>query len=127
MWRAFLTMGIFCTLAGCASFPETMDRIKAGMDKGEVLEILGNPKRTFRENGLDYWTYLYFENNQEWRRDVVFEGGKVIRVTRPTPTAKSGWQRDLENSTTIEEYEAKARAINRKSERFKPIGPADGD
>lgn len=128
MWtRLWVICATLAIAAGCTTFSQSMDRIKAGMDKDEVLSRIGSPKRTFRENGLDNWTYLFFEDNKEWRRDVVFENGKVIRVTRATISQKSSFHLELENTNTPEEFEAAVRAHQRKGGSFKYIdgGPAE--
>ena len=125
--RKLLTILGLCTVvAGCTSMSESFKQIHAGMDKGEVLQILDNPKFTFREDSQDHWAYFYHSNGQEWRRDVIFENGKVIRVTRPT--AKEKWQKDIESSSSIEEYEHIAREHQKRSSNFKSIGgDSDGD
>ncbi len=127
MWTRLWVIGATIVLAGCTTFSQTMDRIKPGMDKDEVLSRLGNPKRTFREDGLDNWIYMYFQDDQEYRRDVVFENGKVIRVTRGTLARKSSFYLELENSNTPEEYEAAVRAPQKKSNgfKYKDGGPHD--
>lgn len=108
------------TLCGCAtSVPRALDDVRPGMDKDRVLETAGNPKRTFREAMQDKWIYTYFEKDQEWRRVVVFEEGKVLRVTRPV--GKEDWVKDLERSSSMEEYEHKARALQKRAENFKSI------
>ena len=129
MWKNLLVLGFALVLTSCTSFSKTMDQIRVGWDKDQVLSELGSPKRTFRENSLDYWTYLYFQNSQEWRRDVVFENGKVIRVTRATLANKSAFQLQLENSNNVEEFEAAVRAHQKSSSNFKYIdgGPGDGE
>lgn len=121
MWTRLWVICATIALAGCTTFSQTMDRIKPGMDKDEVLSRLGNPKRTFRENGLDNWIYMYFQDDLEYRRDVVFENGKVIRVTRGTLARKSSFHLELENSNTPEEYEAAVRAQQKRSNGFKYI------
>ncbi len=121
MWKKLWVMFAVLTAVGCTSFSKTMDEIKVGMDKDEVLNRLGSPKRTFRENSLDYWTYLYYQDNKEWRRDVVFENSKVIRVTRASLAHKSAFQLQLENSNSPEEFEAAVRAQQKKNSNFKYI------
>lgn len=122
--RRIVLLVVFLTLGACSSIAQSFNQIRAGMDKGEVLQILDNPKFTFRENSQDHWAYFYHSNGQEWRRDVIFENGKVIRVTRPA--AKEKWQKEIERSSSIEEYEHIAREHQKKSsDNFRPIGGDD--
>lgn len=111
----FLTSGSL--LSGCTHLPisRQIDKITIGMDKDQVLDEIGDPKRTFRSNSQDHWIYVYFEENNEWRRQVDFRDGKVFKVGRPV--AKRNWESELENSETMEEFESKARA---RAQRSKP-------
>ena len=117
---------ILLSLTACASnLPRELEQVRTGMDKDEVLQSAGDPKHTFRLNSQDYWTYVFFRNDQEWRRDVIFESGKVVRISQPS--AKQNWLRDLENTTTMDDFEQKAHAHQKASTHFKPIdgSPAD--
>lgn len=88
---------LFLALAACATTVEhSLESVKPGMDKDEVLRSAGNPRRTFREKGQDHWIYVFFKNDQEMNRIVVFEDGKVASVGRPR--AKAVWEKDIESS-----------------------------
>lgn len=116
MWKVLSIFAILWSITACSSLPENLQQVRAGMDKDQVLQIAGNPKFTFRENSQDHWAYLYFSNNQEWRRDIVFENGKVIRVTKPV--TKEKWQKALDGASTMEEFEQIARERQVLSEKF---------
>lgn len=128
MWKRLWILGAAIGFVGCSSISQHLQQIRAGMDKSEVLNIAGSPKFTFRQNSQDHWAYFYHSGNQEWRRDVVFENGKVIRVTKPT-SGKDKSQRELESSNSMEEFEAIAREQQRRSGQFKYIDglPDDGE
>lgn len=127
MWKRLWILGAIATLAGCTTMSQQLEQVRAGMDKGEVLSAVGNPKFTFRVNGQDHWAYFFNNANQEWRRDVVFEDGKVIRVTRPT-SGKDKSQREIEGAQNMEEFEAIAREQQRRNGKFKYIdGLPDDD
>jgi len=98
MLRTFLILGAAVILAACSSVPvqHSLDRVQPGMDKAEVLDSAGNPKRTYREQGEDHWIYIYFDGNREMSREVIFESGKVERVTRPK--AKANWDKEIEGA-----------------------------
>jgi hypothetical protein len=118
-------MALFCFMgvAGCSSMsvPAALDRLRPGMDKPAVLDKAGNPTRTFREDGQDHWIYVYFRNDREWLRDVTFEDGKVAKVSRGV--AKDPSVKALQNSNSMEDYEKKARAMQRKNKgKFKNLG-----
>lgn len=128
MWKKLWTLCVIVSAVGCSSISQNLQQIRAGMDKGEVLNILGNPKFTYRENSQDHWAYFYESNNSEWRRDIVFENGKVIRVTKPT-SGKNKAQHEIESSQNMEEFEAIAREQQKRGGQFKYIDglPDDGE
>ncbi len=108
------------SLASCASNPTNdLERLHAGMDKDKVLEVAGNPKFTFRETTKDHWVYIYFKDNQEWQREVIFDDGIVTRISKPL--GKQDWTKDLEKAESMEEFEKKARAHQKKAGQFKSI------
>lgn len=118
-------LGLICFLGlvGCSttSVSSALDRLRPGMDKPTVLDRVGNPSRTFRENGQDHWIYVYYRNDREWMRNVIFEDGKILRVARGV--AKDPNVKELQNAESMEEYEKKARAMQRKNKgKFKTIG-----
>lgn len=92
LWVGFLLLSACATM----SVEESLDKLKVGMDKDEVLRSAGNPRRTFREKGQDNWIYVYFHGDTELNRIVVFEDGKVAKVNRPFK--KTNWDKDIEAS-----------------------------
>lgn len=120
MWKNLWILSLLATIIGCSSIPQSLKQVRAGMDKGEVLQLVGNPKFTFRENSQDHWAYFYESNGQELRRDIVFENGKVIRVTKPT--TKEQWQKSLEGADSMEEFESITRQHQKNKEKFQDIG-----
>ena len=89
---------IFLTvlIAACSSTSKDFSaEVREGMDKDEVLKIAGSPKRTFRSNSQDHWIYVFFKKEDEYSRQVSFEDGKVVKVSRPSQ--KHNWGQELEN------------------------------
>lgn len=67
--------------SGCVTpLPKSLSRLEVGMDKSQVLEIAGNPKRTRRQSGRDQWDYVYYIQDEELKREVHFEQGKVVHI-----------------------------------------------
>jgi hypothetical protein len=87
----------FLASLGCASTSpkRSLDNLSEGVDKHDVLERAGNPKRTFRSNGQDHWIYVYYENSQEVLRQLSFEDGKLVKIG--PPRRKLNWNKELEN------------------------------
>ncbi|OFZ12245.1 MAG: hypothetical protein A2Z20_04310 [Bdellovibrionales bacterium RBG_16_40_8] len=66
---------------GCASSQKGGVRsIKPGMDKSDVLDILGDPKLSSREHGLDRWTYSIDGPTGEELTYIFFEKDKVSYI-----------------------------------------------
>lgn len=105
--------------SGCSTSPaKALDGLRPGMDKAMVLDKVGSPSRTFRENGQDHWVYVYWRNDREWLRDVIFEDGRVAKVTRGV--AKDPNMKELQNTNSLEEYEKKVREMQKKNKgKFK--------
>jgi outer membrane protein assembly factor BamE len=103
--RLLVTLLVSLALAGCGSIihridiqqgnivaPETFAKLKTGMTKSDVRQLLGTPLLTdvFHANRWDY----YFRNEirgqlvEQNRFAVYFENDKVVRVEGgPTPSA----------------------------------------
>jgi outer membrane protein assembly factor BamE (lipoprotein component of BamABCDE complex) len=59
-------------------------KLKLGMEKGEVIEVIGNPMRKERKEQRDWWYYTFYEEGLRFDRMVVFENGKMIYAGRVT-------------------------------------------
>lgn len=113
MNRAFFLIIIFVFL-GCATVTveEGLNRVRSGMDRDSVLDLAGNPRRTFRTDSRDHWIYTFFRNDKEFVRTVTFVNGRVTDVTTtkilraPSDTESSG--------ETFEELESKLRSDHKK-------------
>ncbi len=94
MIHRFSTALLVIFLSACASASLTTSHVREGMDKDQVLELAGSPKRTYRTNSQDHWIYVSFKNNDEYTQDLTFEEGKLVRVGRPMN--KLNWDKELE-------------------------------
>lgn len=96
MSRAIYILILILALTACSSMPldEAINRVQPGMDKAYVLDVVGNPRHTYRERGQDHWIYIYFQNERELSRTVIFDGGTVAKVT--PARAKPNWEKEME-------------------------------
>jgi outer membrane protein assembly factor BamE (lipoprotein component of BamABCDE complex) len=46
------------------------ERVQTGMDKHQVLEIMGSPTNSARWNGLDRWRYRFFHDEQPHSKEL---------------------------------------------------------
>ena len=93
-------------LINCASTPiQTVQSIKVGMDKSEVIELMGAPQRTSRINGRDQWIYFYYLNEARSGAEISFLESKVIQVRR-AETDKTLMD-ELNETSNMESYKKK--------------------
>jgi outer membrane protein assembly factor BamE (lipoprotein component of BamABCDE complex) len=55
--------------------------VATGMDKTQVIDAAGTPKRTQRINDGDVWTYVYYIGDRHFERDIRFESGHVVTIS----------------------------------------------
>lgn len=81
MLRIAVSIVLSLILAGCSGPQKSpKELVRKGMDKAEVLEILGNPSRTGRVRGSDRWSYDTYQNDTREVTYVFFKAGKVTSV-----------------------------------------------
>src|SRR5689334_8709111 len=94
---------LFFGAISCASTaPQRLGQVKVGMDKAEVLDVAGNPKRVNRQTGGDLWTYLYYVNDQPYEKGIRFEAGHVVEISAEQPP---GITSDSPNDVITKDYE----------------------
>jgi hypothetical protein len=76
-------------LSSCASPGKKLNRVSLGMDKGQVLDIMGDPDSTKAADGVEVLVYdvdpwLHAEawsySGEYW---VMFAGGRVVKYGKP--------------------------------------------
>ncbi len=121
--RAITALALLLSM-GCATpVHQRILQVSEGMDKTQVLDVAGNPKRTQRREGGDLWTYVYYVADQQFERDVRFEGGHVVNISMPreVPKADQGQKitRDYEN--LVKDSEKKS------SSNYKEVSGGEND
>ncbi len=113
---AFLFLISACTTPR----PKKFESLSLGQTKSDVIDLVGNPKISKREKGRDFWIYSYFEGEQEFRKSVEFEKGKVVQLSpaRPFPDPES----IIEKADSLEDLESKGKLIKKDSDSgFKDV------
>ncbi|MGZ3781617.1 MAG: outer membrane protein assembly factor BamE domain-containing protein [Pseudobdellovibrionaceae bacterium] len=54
--------------------------IKPGMEKAEILDIVGSPQSTQRFHGKDRWSYIFYDNYIRVEKEVHFFNGSAVYV-----------------------------------------------
>ena len=93
-------------LVGCASTPASdFARVKPGMDKSEVLGVMGDPTYKVRRKGQDRWTWVYFDKNTKQESEVHFDNGNAVYVGAKAKPEVSAEDRDKANELANAEIE----------------------
>ena len=96
-------------LGGCATpLYERLEDVTVGMDKTQVLDRAGTPKRIHRQKDSDIWTYTYYVGDRHFERDVSFESGHVVKISESREVHQDPAQEDL----VVKDYE---KLVNEKS------------
>lgn len=89
-----ITAFAFLALTACqSSMIRAFQNVQNGMDKHQVLEMVGDPNSTTRMHGKDRWLYHFYEDGVPRDKEVHFQGGQVVYVGDP-------WQPAPERTAT---------------------------
>ena len=106
----FFLASIFSVLflSGCATPQhELMGKVTTGMDKGEVLDVLGGPNVSKRRNGRDIWIYVFYENNKKRGRKFVFHKNTLTDIS--DYDFNPSLEDRINDSDSFKEYERKIK------------------
>lgn len=91
----FLVTLCICTLSACqTNMLKQFARVKNGMDKHDVVELMGSPNTTTRFHGKDRWLYVFYEDNVRYNKEIHFNDG-IITYAGET------WQPETEKKADI--------------------------
>jgi len=90
----FFSIIISVALSACQSSPiVAFDNVAIGASKGEVLNDIGSPIRTYRKNGNEHWVYKLRTSSGPWvyqelviREDIVLRKEFPKQATQPQPS-----------------------------------------
>ena len=129
---------------GCqSSMVRQFSSVKPGMEKDDVLEIMGSPTRTQRFHGKDRWTYIFYDERIRFEKEIQFFEGNAVYIgdTWQPEQEKSAFNIDKlneekniqiekmmandvkANQQAVENYEAKSKGNDkvRYVPSFEPI------
>lgn len=105
---AFSLLVLALTQSACqSSAKKDFERIQTGMEKVEVLDIMGDPQRKRRSQSVDHWTYVFYDEKKRVEKEVQFADGVATYVGDvKVPTVSAEEQDRL--------YEASNREVERR-------------
>lgn len=86
------------------------DKVKVGMDKGDVLGLMGSPQKTLRWHGMDRWSYQFWQDDQFYNKEVHFNESVSKYVGEAFKPEVSAEQQDQINEASNKDLEAQALA-----------------
>ncbi len=115
-----LLLWSFLLFTACASHPELHDletKVSGGMDKDEVLDVMGNPQLTKRRQSQDIWQYYFYEGDNRTIKEVHFKDGKVIYKGDPAAPKSN------QTAKAIDERNSRANAAQSSESAFVDTEP----
>lgn len=114
----FLILFSAFLLAGCATnMREQFDRVQVGMEKNDVLNLMDSPQRTQRWHGMDRWTYIFYDQDVRYEKEVHFADGKANYVGEVYKPEVSAEEQDARNEAANKEAETYAQARREEIKR----------
>jgi outer membrane protein assembly factor BamE len=116
MGKFALSFLFFLALSGCQTrMKRAFDEIKPGMDKGQVLDLIGGPRAVTRFHGRDRWIIMFYDDGVRYDREIHFKEGRADYVGAPYEPppefqAASVDQKNAEKDLEIYEELMKARS-----------------
>lgn len=131
-------------LTACQGSPlKDFQKITPGMEKNDVLGLMGNPSRTQRFHGKDRWTYIFYDEQIRFEKEIQFFEGNAVYIgdtwqPAPEKSAVVADQKNEQKNTAIDieiareakearnaysDYESRVKGENkvRYLPEFKPI------
>lgn len=77
----YILFSVHIFMIGCqTSMYQQFEQVNVGMDKDDVLQIMGSPQRTQRWRGKDRWTFVFYEDRIRFEKEVQFHEGIATYV-----------------------------------------------
>ncbi len=127
--RLYIIIVSLFFMFGCqTSQVRQFSKIKSGMEKSEVLDLMGTPWTTIRFHGKDRWIYVIYEEGVRSEREVHFLNGSSVYVGdawKPeevkTAVARDKSNEDLEKQMSEETAKFKKENKNAYSDYEKEV------
>ena len=116
----FMTLAsLMFVLASCATARDRhLTDVRVGMEKAEVLDLMGGPDVTRRWHGQDRWIYHIADSAGKRVREVHFLDGKVSYAGDQVPAESSAEEQDQRNEEKNLAEEARLADIKAKQKEM---------
>jgi outer membrane protein assembly factor BamE len=119
--RLFLLFIFSLSIFSCQGKPlRLFDKVKPGMEKADVIEIMETPWATTRLHGKDRWIYVFYEDGVRYEKEVHFLNGAAVYVGdtwKPVPekVAETVDKKKDEDEVKFAEESKKAKEENKNA------------
>jgi len=74
-------MLLMLSLTACqTSMVKQFDKVKLGMEKDDILDIMGSPNQVQRFHGKDRWSYVFYDKRIRFEKEVHFFDGNAVYI-----------------------------------------------
>ncbi len=94
-----ISVVVLFTTACQTSMVKQFESIRPGMEKNDVIGLMGSPNQTLRVHGKDRWYYNFYEDKIRFEKEVQFINGIAVytgEVSQP-PVVESASAQDARN------------------------------
>jgi len=130
--QAIALLGLLLLTSCQTNMLKQFSRVEKGMDKNDVMELMGSPVTSTRFHGKDRWMYVMYEDNVRYEREVHFNNNSADYVGEPwqaVPEKKAdvvdAKNENYNNAMIAEENERKANAPKAVSDYEKQVRGED--
>lgn len=79
--KMLLLVAFAVVMSGCqTNMLKAFNSVKNGMDKDDVLDIMGSPQSSQRFHGKDRWRYNFYADDLRYEKEVHFQEGAAVYV-----------------------------------------------
>jgi outer membrane protein assembly factor BamE (lipoprotein component of BamABCDE complex) len=111
---------ILIIFVGCSTpMHKRIEQVKAGMEKTEVLELLGSPKSAEFKFGKHEWHYVYYIDDIKYEK-VIWIENKVVSKIEDINKTKTTTPIDSEGDLKTDEISGIKKALeqNKKIKKY---------
>lgn len=99
--QVILCLATTFLVCACQTSPlDDYNKLHAGMEKDQVLDIMGSPQRTERFHGKDRWTYIFYDHNVKYEKEIHFLQGNAVYVGNVWEPTVSAAEVDAKNEAS---------------------------
>lgn len=82
--QVILMILVSLLMSACqTSMLKQFSELKPGMEKDDVLNLMGSPNQTQRFHGKDRWKYVFYDQRIRFEKEIQFFEGSAVYIGDP--------------------------------------------